>query len=40
MRVCPKCGYVDPPEWRPHKHRFDVDYTHIGEFQGLSPKLA
>ena len=26
MRICPKCGYVDPPEWRHSRFDFNADY--------------
>ena len=40
MRVCPKCGYVDPDVWRPHKWRLLVDYCSISEFEDDYPETA
>lgn len=39
MRVCPQCGYVDPPEWRSTFNRkMDEDYTHISNFEKMFSK--
>jgi len=31
MRVCPKCGYKDPPIWRSQTHKRYTDYCHKDE---------
>ena len=38
MRVCPGCGYVDPPEWRQVPWKFDVDGCHTEDFARLHPE--
>jgi len=40
MRVCPECGYIDPPEWRHHRWSYWIDICHIEDFKRLLPKLA
>jgi len=40
MRVCPKCGYIDPPEWRHSKYSYWIDWTELENFKKLHPKLA
>ena len=40
MRVCPKCGYVDPPEWKHHRWSYWIDICHIEEFKVLQLELA
>jgi len=39
MRVCPKCGYNDPPEWRHSKFSSWIDIIDVGSFKELEPKL-
>ena len=39
MRVCPKCGYVDPPEWRHSKYSYWIDFCEVYGFEKLYPKL-
>ena len=39
MRVCPKCGYIDPPEWKHSKYSYWIDNITIDDFQKLSPTL-
>ena len=40
MRVCPKCGYQDPPYWRHSKHSYWIDFTEYENFALLHPELA
>lgn len=40
MRVCPNCGYVDPPEWKGDRWRWEKDYCHIEDFRRLHLELA
>lgn len=43
MRVCPKCGYRDPPYWRPakmHNPSGDMDIARIDDLQMWQPKIA
>ena len=40
MRVCPKCGFVDPPEWKHSKYSYWIDNCLFEDFQQLNPELA
>ena len=40
MRVCPKCGYVDPPYWRHSKYSYWIDHIEYENFQTLHPELC
>lgn len=40
MRVCPKCGFVDPQCWRQNRWVSGVDYCRIEDFQKEYPLLA
>jgi len=40
MRVCPKCKYVDPPEWRHSKFSYWIDFCLWEDFKKLKPELA
>jgi len=40
MRVCPKCEYVDPPEWRHSKFSYWIDFCLFSDFERLEPELA
>ena len=40
MRVCPKCGHIDPPQWRHSKYSYWIDFCEIGHFIELEPLLA
>lgn len=40
MRVCPKCGHVDPPEWRHMRWSYWIDFCTMEDFQRLKPILA
>jgi len=40
MRVCPKCGFVDPPYWKHCKWSYYIDDCSFENFQMLYPELA
>lgn len=43
MRVCPECGYRDPPIWRPakmHNPGGEVDIARIDDVQVWHPEIA
>ncbi len=40
MRECPKCHYVDPPNWRAPPFGPDFDYVRLDEFHELMPQVA
>lgn len=43
MRVCPKCGYHDPPYWRPakmHNPSGDMDIARIDSLQMFEEQIA
>jgi hypothetical protein len=40
MRVCPKCGYEDPPIWRNTLRRLYTDHCHIEDLKIWEPQLA
>ena len=40
MRVCPKCGHVDPPEWKHRRGSYWIDSITWENFQRLHPDLA
>lgn len=40
MRECPKCHYLDAPNWRPPRWQPDLDYCRFDEFQDILPDLA
>jgi len=40
MRVCPKCGYIDPPYWKHVKFSYFVDSCSLENFSLLFPNLA
>lgn len=33
MRICPNCGFEDPPMWRQNRWVSDVSYGRIEDFQ-------
>jgi len=41
MKVCPKCGYEDPPYWKHSRHGWDrqTDYCRIEDIKNLEPAL-
>ena len=40
MRVCPQCGYIDPPEWKHSKYSYWIDNCIFEDFENLNPDLA
>jgi len=40
MRICPKCGFVDPPEWKNLHFQLYHEYMIFDDFQRLYPQLA
>jgi len=40
LRVCPKCKYIDPPEWKHTKYSYHIDNISLENFQRLYPHLA
>jgi len=40
MRICPKCGYTDPPEWRHSKYSYWIDFCTWEDFKRLHPGLS
>ena len=40
MRVCPKCGYIDPPEWKHSKYSYWIDNCLLEDFRRLQPDIA
>ena len=40
MRVCPKCGYIDPPEWKHTRYSYWIDDCSFENFKILFPDLA
>jgi len=40
MRVCPKCGFVDPPEWRHSRYSYWIDFCKTEDFKCLEPEMA
>jgi len=40
MKVCPKCGYRDPPIWRNTLRRLFAEHCHISDLEIWNPELA
>ena len=40
MRVCPKCGFRDPLEWKNLRFRIYAEYMTFEDFQRVYPDLA
>ena len=40
MRVCPECGFVDPPYWKHVKFSYFIDSCSLENFKILHPDLA
>lgn len=40
MRVCPKCGFIDPPQWKHSKYSYWIDNIRLEDFRELYPELA
>jgi len=39
MRICPKCGYIDPIWWRPAAYHQEFSYAHASSLEALDPEL-
>jgi len=39
MRICPKCGYIDPDYWRTVRWNGLIDYTHISNLKEFEPEV-
>jgi len=39
LRVCPKCGHIDPPYWRQVPWKFDTDMCWTEDFKNLHPEV-
>lgn len=39
MRICPKCGYSDPPIWKVTRYRVHCDYARIEDFREYYPRI-
>lgn len=39
MRVCPKCGHVDPIWWRPAAYHPEFSYAYLTSIESLDPEL-
>jgi len=40
MRVCPNCGYTDPPAWKHSKYSYWIDNCLTEDFKQLHPELV
>ena len=40
MRVCPKCGFIDPPMWRGSIAHREIDFTRFDDLASEYPLLA
>jgi len=40
MKVCPKCGFCDPPEWKNLHFQLYSEYMPFEDFEQLYPELA
>jgi hypothetical protein len=40
MRVCPKCGFIEPQYWRNDRYKRDVQICAITDIEFDDPKLA
>jgi len=40
LRVCPKCGFIDPPEWRNSKFSPWIEVIYFDDLKQLHPELA
>ena len=40
MRVCPKCGYIDPAHWKHVRFSYHIDSCNWETFQTEYPELA
>lgn len=41
MRVCPKCGFIEPMEWRPSSWKSGqyIDLCRVSDLENLEPEL-
>jgi len=39
MRICPRCGHVDPIYWRPAMYHQEFQYAHASSIEQLDPDL-
>ena len=39
MRICPKCGHVDPIWWRPAAYHPEFDYAHLEALEAMDLEL-
>ena len=40
MRVCPQCGFIDPPAWRSSIASRNIDFCKLEDFESMLPALA
>lgn len=40
LKVCPNCGFRDPPEWKHLKFGIYRDYCTIEDFARIQPQMA
>jgi hypothetical protein len=40
LRVCPECGYIDPPYWLHSKFSYHIDTISFENFHRVKPELA
>jgi hypothetical protein len=40
MRVCPKCGFVDPPIWKQSAFHQNISFTEFGSLELEEPELS
>lgn len=39
MRICPRCGHVDPLHWLPAMYHQEFSYAHASSIELLDPEL-
>lgn len=39
MRICPRCGHIDPIWWRPARHHPEFSYAHNTALEWNDPEL-
>ena len=40
MRICPKCGHLDPECWRPAAFHPEISYAYIDSLEVFSPEIV
>jgi hypothetical protein len=40
MRVCHKCGHVDPPQWKHSKYSYWIDNCLLEDFNEMQPEMV